>query len=1137
MKQLRPLLIGTLITLAGFTTRAQTAARLEFAAPFAPTLDWVHPAEQPYREDLCLNGSWQFQPIELPAGFKEGIDPVPDLPAKAAAGGWEKTPVRIPSPWNVNSFADKNGQGGDFRCYPSYPSAWENVKMGWLRKTFIIPAGWKGKQVRLHFEAVAGDAEIFVNGRPAGHHFGIFLPWEVDITADVAFGKENELTIGVRKASLFDRRGTYGRRPYQAGSFWGQHIAGIWQDVYVVALPDVRVADAYIKPLVDEDRLSTELSVTNDKDSAQSVRIEGHVYKWIAAPGPGSKRAASPGPEPSASLEAMASLDMAPITAQVPPHTTITLALSAPVKGRLLLWSPDHPNLYGLVIQTSVGGRRVDSKYLRFGWRQTTFKGNQFLLNGQPIVMKGDSWHFLGIPQMTRRYARAWFTALRAAHLNAVRLHAQPYPAFYLDVADEMGVFVLDETAVWASDGGPKLDDPLFWKDTERQLSELILRDRNHPSVFGWSASNEVKPIVRGVMRNPPGMMDRLDQYYGVWADICHQLDPSRPWVSCDGEDDGEGKLPVYIVHYGGFAAMDRARGSGKPWGVGEAGNAYYGTPEQVAETNGVRAYRSFLGRMEGVASSSYQSLIAQRDRGAIYRSVFNLVWYGLQPLPLGMKDTSRPPTLADGVYFTHFAEGEPGVQPERLGPYCTTLNPGYDPALPLYKTWPLFDAIRDASGEAPVGAEKWGRVAAAGRADAVPPAVTAIKVLGGRGSSLARELRRTGVPLDRLDLDKKENLPQVLFIDGMHPPEADARNLVDRVLGAGGTVMVWEVSREGLPALNRLLPAPLEVTFRKASSLLPVSPDAVTAGIRAADLYFSELRPPEIMTNGLVGPLADHSAVLLEACNTDWLQWNKQPEYAKTAMVLRSEREAKPSGAAFILWPGKKADGSAGSSGASGPGRLLVTTLSPAPRLIKAEKAIRKILSNLGIPLDAGNDVGKPLLKDGDIVRALLCGSFPAASLEEGARVRVVDPASGNDIREQVHVDGRSWSRAFSETGQFDLGKLITDGPRQDAVAYLSFWVSSPRALDDLLLEPNIPVVNMEVTADDAAQVWLNGQLIIGDKPSGTGRAEALKLRQGWNHFLVKVIQTGGGWQFSGRLTCSQPDFLAGLESTLEKP
>jgi beta-galactosidase len=731
--------------------------------------------------------------------------------------------------------------------------------------------------------------------------------------------------------------------------------------------------------------------------------------------------------------------------------------------------------------------------------------------------MRGDSWHFLGIPQMTRRYAEAWYKAMRDANVNAVRLHAEPYPSFYMDVADEMGILVLDETAVWASDGGPKLNDSNYWKDSERHLSELVLRDRNHPSVFGWSVSNEVKPIVRGVMRNPPGMMDTLIKYYGVWADICRKLDPSRPWISADGEDDGEGKLPTYVVHYGGFDAMNRASKNGKPWGVGEAGNAYYGTPEQVAETNGARAYESFLGRMEGVAASSYQSLVAQKERNAVYQSVFNLVWYGLKPLALGMKDTTKPPALTDGIFFTQFKEGQPGVQPERLGPYCTTLNPGYDPSLPLYETWPLFDAIRDAGSDKATG-DRWKNTKTVAAPAPVVKAVTTIQLLAGTGSALARDLKRTGVPVGKTD---NAVVPDLLLIDGAHPPAADAKAVIEKVYAKGGTVFVWGTAAGQLTALNQLLPAPLTLTSRAASSLLTVKQNTVVAGITAPELYFSELRPAEIITQGLAGALVKQSDVLLEACNTDWLLWNKQPEYAKTAMVFRSERETKPSGVALIE---KK----------MGNGRLLVTTLPAAPRLAKAEKAIRKILANIGVTLGTGSDAGKPLLKGGDMVRALLCGSFPIASIQEGVEKNWIDPAAGESIRANTKLEGKTWNLSFNESGLFDITKEKIDGPRYNAAAYLSFWVSSPRNLDDLLIEPNIPVVNMEVTADDAAQVWLNGKKIINN---GQGKAEALKLHQGWNHFLIKVIQTGGGWQFSGRLTCSQPEFLAELESALEKP
>lgn len=1114
-----------------------TAQRVEFPAPFAPSPDWVKPSEKPYRQSLCLNGLWQFQPVTLGSDFKEGVDPTPELPP-ADDRGWDKTPIRIPSPWNVNSFADKNGQGGDFRCYPSYPREWEAVKMGWLRKKFKVPADWKGRRVSLHFEAVAGDAEILVNGRPAGHHFGIFLPFDIDVTGLVEFGKENELRIGVRKASLFDRRSEYGRRTYQAGSFWGQHIAGIWQDVELVALPTTHISEVYVKPLVGDNRLEVELAITNEGTAASDVLLDGGVYRWKAVDG-----------------DALApSLEMPAVTVRVPAGATIHTTFTAMVNRRLQLWSPDTPALYGLVVRMHLGGggRILDSKYTRFGWRETALRGGQFLLNGQSFVMKGDSWHFLGIPQMTRRYAAAWFQAMRDAHLNTVRLHAQPYPSFYLDVADEMGILVLDETAVWASDGGPRLNDPAYWKDSEIQLAEQIRRDRNHPAVFGWSVSNEVMPIVRGVMHDPPGMKDNLVKYYGVWAEICRRLDPTRPWISADGEDDGEGRLPVYIVHYGGTAAMDRAEKSGKPWGVGEAGNAYYATPQQVAETNGPRAYESFPGRMEGVAASSWSSLMAQRERHAIYRSVFNLVWYGLRPLPLGMKDTTRPPALTDGIFFPAFEEGRPGVQPERLGPYCTTLNPGYDPSLPLYRTWPLFDAIRDASAEPAVTADTPFAARSFGPgtfASAKQPSTTSaislhsIKVLSAPGGRLAAALKRTGVPVNssvgRIDpahaTTDDPAIPLLLFVDGEAPPARDQRGVIQQVLAGGGTVVVWGTAADKLAALNELLapllrqPFSLTLTSRTASSLDLVTPDPLTAGLTAADLYFSELRPPEIVTMGLEGPLVQQGAILLRAANTNWLQWNKQPEYAKTAMILRSELEAKPSGAVLIKLK-------------TGGGTLVVTTLPAAPRLAKAEKAIRVLLSNMGIGLGTGSDAGMPLLKSGDIVRVLACGSWPVDSISEGAGKSFVDLSHAENIRAGGTTDDRPWALAYNENGVLDLSQLKWKGPAKNAIVYLSFWVSSPRNIDDLLVEPDIPTVGLEVAADDAMQVWLNGGLIVnnirkGSIEGGKKVVPSIRLRQGWNHFLIKLIHSDRGWQFSGRLTSNQPEFLEALSSALEKP
>ena len=126
------------------------------------------------------------------------------------------------------------------------------------------------------------------------------------------------------------------------------------------------------------------------------------------------------------------------------------------------------------------------------------------------------------------------------------------------------------------------------------------------------------------------------------WRDIVHQYDPTRPWISADGEDDGDGILPVTVGHYGDINSMKRWIEIGKPWGIGEHSMAYYGTPEQVAKYNGERAYESQEGRMEGLANECYNLIVNQRQMGASYSTVFNMAWYALKPLPLGKKDKSN---------------------------------------------------------------------------------------------------------------------------------------------------------------------------------------------------------------------------------------------------------------------------------------------------------------------------------------------------------------------------------------------------------------------------------------------------------------------------------------------------------------
>lgn len=1119
---IHPATVAALGLVCAVLSAAPSSAAVTFTREFAPQDGLTAPVEKPYRSEICLNGSWQFQPVEVPGSFHQNVGPAPQLPPPAA-NGWDPTPIKIPSPWNVNAFPDRKGLGGDFRCYPSYPAAWNAVQMGWLHRKFRVPEDWRGRRVLLHFGAIAGDAQALVNGKPVGEHFDIFLPFDIDITDSVTFGADNDLLVGVRKASLFDVQGKYGRRTYQAGSMWGQAIAGIWQDVFLEAVPAVHISDVFVKPQVDQDTLQADVTVQNDTDQAASVSVANSVYPWISHAGPDPVSA----PEPNWSLGERASLESDASTATVPAHGSVVVALQRKVGGALSFWSPDNPNLYGMVCSLKAGnGTVIDDKYTRFGWRQITLQGSAVLLNGKPLIMKGDSWHFIGIPEMTRRYAWAWFHALKDAHLNAVRLHAEPYPSLFLDVADEQGILVLDEDAVWASDGGPKIDDQQFWDSSEIHLQNLILRDRNHPSVFGWSISNELMAVVRGVFHAPREFQDRVLRQDAVWADICRKNDPTRSWISADGEDDGGGALPVYVIHYGGVEAMKRAAASGKPWGVGEAGPAYYGSPRQIEQQSGdQRAYVSFLDRMEGVASVSYGNLIDQRTNGASYRSVFNMVWYGLKPLNLGMADTTRAPDLTDGIFFPKYVEGKPGVQPERIGPYSTTLNPGYDPSLPLYQPWPLFDAIRDAQAEPPVAyqPEQPFQVDASQPRGSTAASIKRVRVLSGSGGSLAKSLADLGAPVAAGD-DSAD--PGLVFVDGIQPPNASAKATIEQTLNAGGTVFVWGASDSSLQALNELLPDALALTDRTATSLTAASPDPLTAGLTPASMYFSELNPSTILPAGLAGPLIDKAAPLLIACNADWNRWNRQPEMTKTAMLLRSEREAKPSGVALAELQ-------------VGGGRLVVCNIPAAPLTSQAARLDRALLANLGVALGDGAAQRNSLDSAGVVTRVLACGQFGAATPAEALATNPVAANTAADIIAGSVIQDRPWGAVKADsTGALDLSSLRRAGKSSDPFFYASVWLYSPKALDNLLLDPHLPNLNLIVGSATAAQVWLNARSVAVQAQGSDLAAQTLLLQQGWNHLLVKVVQDasiGTGPKLT--IQSSQPDYLAEMRAAEERP
>lgn len=1052
---------------AGVIVASVTAsASVKFNHVFAPSEGFVNRLEKPLRAELCLNGRWDFQPVAVPKEWKEGKGQAPELTAPKA-DAWESVKIKIPSPWNVNDFCWRRAEGPDHRDFPSYPESWKDVKMGWMRRSVTVPADWRGQSLVLRFEAVAGETVVLVNGRKVGDNFDLFLPFEIDVTDAVKAGETFELLVGVRSQKLFEDRAGVGRRVIPAGSMWGGFINGIWQDVYLLARPKLQVADVFVRPLVSKGVLALDVTVANTGDTPAKAELGAKVNEWLNRAG--TDVISAPVPNWELGAERLAKAFGA---VEVGAKETKTVTVEIPVaKDALKTWSPAHPNLNALVVSLSADGREIDRKYERFGWREWTIEGGKYLLNGEPIEFHGDSWHFMGIPQMTRRYAWTWFKAIKEANGNAVRLHAQVYPSFYHDVADEVGLCILDETANWASDGGPKFDCEAFWKNSIIHLSRFVKRDRNHPCVMGWSVSNENKPVIKHVF-NRPDLMPLQEKAWTDWRQTVEALDPTRPWISSDGEEDGEGRLPITMGHYGDIVSSYKNWYEiGKPWGVGEASMAYYGTPQQVAErVGGERAYESMLGRMEGLATESYDIISAQRKNGASYCCVFNIAWYALKSLPLGKRDLTVPPTMDDGIVFGDYVEGLPGVQPERLGPYCTTLNPGYDPALPLWDPWPMYDAIRAAFAE---GQPAWSPWAAHPEKAAPAPEATVtpyaeVVFVGKANAKLRGVLDAQGVVFAGKVTDPAKAL---VILDASDEVKPETAAEVAGFAAKGADVWVWGVTDATAASVKAVTGEGLEVVKLVRSTFLPKD-TALVRGLANSDFYFCELQRGDAAKFSLGGEWTKNAVVALEACRTDWREWNKRAEEMKISQILRSERECTAPLAVI-------------ATKAVGASKVTVLTLTDFANSEKGYKALGRMLRNAGVT----------------------------------CREVVKDPAEAFFLR-----DGKIMFPSCSR-------KVLKNiAPRKHT---LEFYVFSNRPLDDLLIEPDMPKLMLWMKARGSVCKVGDKEIKATRRTDREVEYNELPLQQGWNRLSITV--DGDRGEFEAELRCNKQDFLATVKASLK--
>lgn len=1115
---MKPSILLNLAAALWFLQGGSTKAAAEFDGEFAPTAPAFSEFEKEFREEISLNGRWNFQPVEIPGGFREGTGNAPPLPDPSPSA-WERTPIKIPSPWNVNAWGAGRNVGKDSPhpywpdsvYFPSYPPAWDEARMGWLRRHFPKPKNLYQKRALLRLEAVAGDCEVRLNGITVAKHFDSWLPFEVDVTDSLR--DENELLVGVRSHEFFKKQSVLYPKmssPFPVGSETSKQL-GIWQDVSLRIVPEVRVSDVFVKPLLRAGQLQVEVTISNQSGSPTYVEITGEVVPWINHAD--DKHLGVP-----AGAYGDPVLPLPRNIAMVANGESAKVLMVVSTNGALNEWTPASPNLHGVNLTISEDRKPVDQSTTRFGWREFRIEGKDLLLNGKKIQLTGDLLHPFGPFVLSRSYVWAWFRMIKDFGGNAARPHAQIHPQHYLDLADEMGIVVLDETSLFGSSIALNFEEDVAWKRFEAHVDGLVLRDRDHPSVLGWSFGNELFAIFH-LNQVPEEQAVIWYRKLAALGKRTRQLDPTRDWISCDGDEDLRGTLPVWSAHFGHGTPLERLPDLNKPLMVGESGGSYYARPAQLAEFNGDRAYQNYAGRNEALAIDLYDNVVRMARPKLAYFSASETAWFGLEHLNFGYNDFTRLPTQDDGVALTYrYQEGKSGIQPERIPPHVATLNPGWDRDLPLYKPLAMFEAMKAALAQPePVKCE-WDQRRTPDKEPSnkpVPPIIQEVAFIGESDSPLAARLKDLGVSIGTSDAGFR-------FVDG-------GKSKLEDLKALGGTTFVFlGESGEGLPP-------GMSATSHVATMLVKDATHPWTAGFTQKDLYFAEDGADRnILRHGIGGTFPEGTKVLLKAGEVDWSLFNDAPEFSKCAAVVLYERLQKPNGAALVEMPW-------------GKGRLVISSIDWRVASTNADDMWRRLLGNMGIRLAASADGGVPAFdRDGVLVNALVAAPFPADDLGTAMSRNFVDetkirPKQGfksNDIE---------WNVVASPSrDRFQFADFAKNAPGTGAsAAYFSFWIQSPRTLDDLLLAgPDAPKFRLNCYVSDACRLIVNGTPLTETRSEAADYRklvtyDGIPLKKGWNHLLIKVatdspigVEPG---TLAVRMGASQADFLGKLKTAVE--
>lgn len=412
-----------------------------------------------------MNGIWDFKLYDSPEkAFSDLI---------RFSKNKKTDKITVPGNWTMQRDDDKpHYTNVQMPWHNNPPFVPEKNPTGTYRKFFEIPANWNTRRIVLHIGGAESCYYIYINDNFAGMSKDSRLPSEFDITSYLKKGKNELKVICIRWSD-----GSY----VEDQDHWW--MAGLYRDVFLYSTDEVYIEDIFVKCTLDKNykhgNFSADIRINFAKETYPSYPQKYKVEIRLISPD-GKQIFAKP-------LEKSICGSFK--------RDYFECTLSADVKNALH-WSAEQPNLYTLVATLyNEKNKAVEHTSCRVGFRTIETKGTDFLLNGKPVYIKGvnrhdhdpDTGKYVSRERMVQE-----IELLKQFNFNAVRTSHYPNDPVWYDLCDEYGIMVLDEANVESHANYNQLcKDPRWEKHFLERVKRMVIRDKNHPCIFGWSLGNE----------------------------------------------------------------------------------------------------------------------------------------------------------------------------------------------------------------------------------------------------------------------------------------------------------------------------------------------------------------------------------------------------------------------------------------------------------------------------------------------------------------------------------------------------------------------------------------------------------------------------------------------------------------------